>query len=231
MLPPVFTGLIQHRGLVESLEQTASGRRLRVNIAGWNHHLELGASISVDGCCLTVAAIESPGMTLCFDVITQTLKVTTLGRLKPGDRVNLEHAVTPTTLMGGHIVQGHVDGVGRILRVTSDPAEHRLRIQPHAEDAMGLIVDKGSIAVSGVSLTIAASSPAKTGATGDVLGGWFEVALIPTTLALTNLGSLREGDGVNLEYDCIAKTVVNWLTRCGRSSGNVDRKQARPDLA
>jgi riboflavin synthase len=134
--------------------------------------------------------------------MAQTLSVTTLGELRGGDRVNLEHAVTPTGMLGGHVMQGHVDGVGLVRQALRSADGHRLRIAPPTPQAMRLIVDKGSIAVNGVSLTVAA--------VGD---DWFDVALIPTTLALTNLGSLREGDQVNLEYDYLAKVVVNWLER------------------
>jgi riboflavin synthase len=199
----MFTGLVQHAGSVTGMEIRDFGLRLHVATAEWVHRPSRGDSIAVNGCCLTVAepTSEANGM-LAFDVIAQTLSVTTLGSLQIGDRVNLEHAVTPITLLGGHIVQGHVDGVGRVMGVERKPAEHRLRIRPPERGAMALIVDKGSIAVSGVSLTVAATGPE-----------WFEVALIPTTLGLTNLGSLRVGDPINLEYDYIAKVVTNWLAR------------------
>lgn len=199
----MFTGLVQHAGTVTAMETRDFGRRLRLDVAGWTHRPAKGDSIAVNGCCLTVSEspAESNGI-LAFDVIAQTLSVTALGSLGAGDRVNLEHAVTPTTLLGGHIVQGHVDGVGRVMGVECSAEEHRLRIRPPRREAMGLIVDKGSIAVSGVSLTVANAGP-----------DWFEVALIPTTLGLTNLGALKEGDAVNLEYDYIAKVVTNWLVR------------------
>ena len=190
---------MQHLGRVASVEAVASGRRLWVDLLGWGHRPALGESISVDGCCLTVAE-TGPAAAVRFDVIQQTLGVTTLGGLAKGSAVNLEHSVTPATLLGGHIVQGHVDGVGRVVGVVRSAAEHRVRIAPPEASAMSLIVEKGSIAVNGVSLTVA-----------TVGKDWFEVALIPTTLNLTNLGSLMEGGGVNLEYDYIAKVVTNWL--------------------
>ena len=203
-LPPilfaVFTGIVQHLGRVASVETVASGRRLWVDFSGWDHRPAMGESIAVDGCCLTVAKAGHEGAAVGFDVIQQTLEVTTLGGLAKGSAVNLEHSVTPATLLGGHIVQGHVDGVGRVVGVVRSAAEHRVRIVPPEASAMSLIVEKGSIAVNGVSLTVAAVGP-----------DWLEVALIPTTLSLTNLGSLEEGDGVNLEYDYIAKVVTNWL--------------------
>jgi riboflavin synthase len=197
----MFTGLIQHCGEVAAADAADAGLRLRVRIDGWSHTPALGESIAVNGCCLTVAEMSRDG--LRFDVIPQTLRVTTLGDLRPGDRVNLEHAATPTTMLGGHIVQGHVDGVGIVQRVIKGGGEHRLVIQPPAGNgAMRLIVDKGSIAVNGVSLTVAAAGDER-----------FDVALIPATLALTNLASLREGARINLEYDYIAKIVANWLER------------------
>jgi riboflavin synthase alpha subunit len=136
---------------------------------------------------------------LRFDVIQQTLRMTTLGGLQAGDRVNLEPAVTPSTMLSGHIVQGHVDGVGLVRAVTNLPSERRLRIEPPAH-LMEYIVDKGSIAADGVSMTLAER--------GD---SWFELALIPTTIEKTTLGIVGQGDRVNLEADCVVKTVVSWL--------------------
>jgi riboflavin synthase alpha subunit len=180
-----------------------AGCALRIDKCGWAHRPEHGASIAVNGCCLTVVSPPGAiGQDLCFHVVHQTLRVTTLGDLRPGDVVNLEHAVTASTLLGGHIVQGHVDGVGRVMRIVRGQGDHRVRVEPPDVAAMALIVDKGSIAVRGVSLTVAQAGES-----------WFEVALIPTTLDLTNLGDLREGDRVNLEYDYIAKVVANWLQR------------------
>lgn len=159
-----------------------------------------GESIAVNGCCLTIADTSEPGC-LIFDVVNQTLAATTLGTLSRGDRVNLEHAVTPTTLMGGHIVQGHIDAVGTVHHVDQSSGAWRVRIDVPRQ-LMEAIVEKGSIAVDGVSLTVAAA--------GDT---WFDVALIPTTLRDTTLISLTQGMRVNLETDYLAKTVVNWLQR------------------
>jgi len=203
MLWDMFTGLVQHLGRIDSSapRQDGGGRLLGVSIAGWSHRPAHGESIAVNGCCLTVAAVDDEMVR--FDVISQTLMVTTLGELQPGDSANLEHAVTLTTMLGGHVVQGHVDGVGTVRQVTRDASQHRMRIEPPTQGAvMRLIVDKGSIAVNGVSLTVAGTGV-----------DWFDVALIPTTLERTNLGNLREGDRVNLEYDYIAKLVVNCLDR------------------
>jgi len=201
----VFTGIVQHLGRVDSVEPGPAGTTLAVAAAGWTHRPAPGDSIAVNGCCLTVRGGDGR---LVFDVIRQTLDLTTLGRLVAGDPVNLEPAVTPQTLMSGHLVQGHVDGVGTVVRARTDPADYRLRIAPPAS-LREVIVAQGSIAVDGVSLTVARLDDA-----------WFEVALIPATLELTNLGRLREGDRVNLEADYVAKIVVGWTKAAlGRAQG------------
>jgi riboflavin synthase len=213
----MFTGLIQATGTVISLLESVAATRLEVECAGWPHHPKPGESIAVDGCCLTVVEAkgskESPsrsvaggsdGRRMSFDIVPQTLRMTSLGLLKAGDRVNLEHAATPQTLLGGHIVQGHVDGVGVVRQVNQRSNEYRLTIGLPI-DLMEFVVPQGSIAIAGVSLTIASVSDES-----------LDVALIPTTLALTNLGDRHAGDSVNVEVDCIMKTVVHWLRRQGR---------------
>lgn len=195
----MFTGLVQHLGRLVGLTSTKTGAELAIGVDGWKHRAEPGESIAVNGCCLTVTDVKQHE--LRFDVIHQTLAVTALGDLQLGGGVNLEHAATPQTLLGGHIVQGHIDGIGIVRALVSDGAEHRIRVEPPPQ-LMDFIVEKGSIAVDGVSLTIA-----------SVQDHDFEVALIPTTLRLTNLGGLRAGARVNLETDHIAKITVNWLRR------------------
>jgi len=199
----MFTGIVQHLGEVAAVSRGAAGQALQINTRGWGTHPAPGDSVAVNGCCLTVTDEAAGVSTLCFDVIPQTLRTTTLGRLAVGDKVNLEPAVTAATLMSGHIVQGHVDGVAVVRSVTTDEPEHRLRIEPSSELAQ-FIIDKGSIAVDGVSLTVAA-----------VGEQWFEIALIPTTLDMTNLAALREGGQVNIEVDYVAKIVVNWMRKTG----------------
>lgn len=195
----MFTGLVQAVGTIAATSPTPAGVRLLVDPGAWPHRPALGDSISVSGVCLTVAALEaSGGGRWAFDAIPETLAKTTLRRLKAGDRVNLEHAVTASTLMGGHFVQGHVDGVGAVASVQTG-ADWRLTVTPPAE-VLPFLAPKGSITIDGVSLTIAAL-------TCDTL----TVALIPTTLDLTTLGTLKPGDGVNIEADMLAKTVVNYL--------------------
>jgi len=222
----MFTGIIRHLGRAQSLEPLPGPQSvLRLRIApadaqapGFAAIPKAGDSIAVDGCCLTlVVDPASVDGVLAFDVVAQTLRLTTLGTLVPGSPVHLEQAATASTLLDGHLVQGHVDGIAKVVAVEST-AEWRMRLSP-AADLMPYIVPKGSVTVAGVSLTIAAVDPGKNG-----VGGWFEVALIPTTLALTKLGSLRAGDSVNLECDAMAKTVVNFLRHYVKSDRHDDQK-------
>jgi riboflavin synthase len=199
----MFTGIIQVAGEVAGMTPQPTGRRLVVE-ADLAEALAPGESIAVNGCCLTLVSAEPRRecrQRLTFDVIHQTLRVTTLGSLTLDSRVNLERAATPTTLLGGHIVQGHVDDVGEVIGVATEGGEHRVRIAPPME-LMRYIIDKGSITVDGVSLTIASLDDTS-----------FEVALIPTTFALTTLSELQRGSRVNLEVDAIAKMVARLLAQ------------------
>lgn len=199
----MFTGLVQWKGTVSSVDPTARGVRLAVDLGGWGHRPEVGESISVNGCCLTAASVE--GARVWFDVVSETLSKTTLGSMGAGGRVNLEHACRADALMGGHIVQGHVDCVGEVARVQADPEDWRVVVRaPRA--FMEWVSPKGSVTMEGVSLTVAAL---------DVERDEFGVALIPVTLEQTTLGGLRAGSRVNLEGDVIAKTVVHWLRHYG----------------
>lgn len=198
----MFTGLVQHVGVVERVERREGGMRLGVEMGSWGYVPELGASVSVDGCCLTVAAMS--GGVAQFDVVAETLAKTTLGSLEAGARVNLEHALRADSLLGGHFVQGHVDGVGEVVDVQRDPSDWRMTVRVAREIAK-YATPKGSICISGVSLTIARLE-------GDRIG----VALIPTTLSETTLGELSAGDRVNVEADVLAKMVVHQLERFGR---------------
>jgi riboflavin synthase len=197
----MFTGLVQAIGAVREAHprQDGKGMRLVVDTGAWTHRPAAGESICVSGCCLTVAG-SAQGPLVAFDVVPETLRRTTLGGLREGSRVNLERSLRPEDLMGGHCVQGHVEGLGQVVSVTTG-SECRLIVRP-PPDLMPCIVPKGSIAIDGVSLTVAGADPA---------GCQFQVALIPTTLGLTTLGGLREGHAVNLETDILARTVVNTL--------------------
>ncbi len=196
----MFTGLIETTGSVRGVEPVGGGVRLSVGAPPWTPAPGVGESICVHGCCLTVARAAAGEGRLDFDVVPETMRCTTLGGLRVGDRVHLERSATPATLLSGHLVQGHVDGVGAVERVEAG-TEYRVAVRVPGP-LMEFMAPKGSVCVDGVSLTLAAV---------DAAGGVFEVALIPTTLEKTRLGSLRAGDRCNVEADVIAKTVVHWL--------------------
>lgn len=197
----MFTGIVEHQGLVAALRQEPWGARLEVDPCGWPHAPRDGDSIAVNGCCLTVVGTPVAGGPLRFDVVPQTLGLTTVGALRAGDHVNLEHAATASTLLGGHLVQGHVDGIGEVLAVSEAGGEWRTRIAA-PPSVQPYLVERGSVAVDGVSLTVAAL--------GD---RWFEVALIPATLAKTTLRGRLAGSRVNLEADAMAKMVAEHVRR------------------
>jgi riboflavin synthase len=197
----MFTGIIEHQGRVVALRRESWGARLEIDPCGWTHRPGDGDSVAVNGCCLTVVGSPAAGAALRFDVVPQTLALTTVGGLREGEQVNLEHAATPSTLLGGHLVQGHVDGVGEVLSVGTAGGEWRTRIA--APDSVApYLLERGSVAVDGVSLTLAAVGP-----------GWFEVALIPATLAKTTLRDRVAGSRVNLEADHLAKMVAEQVRR------------------
>jgi len=199
----VFTGLVQALGTVHSVETRPGATRLVVSAGEWTHRPDLGASIAVNGCCLTVAAVKSdPEPLFAFDVIPQTLAVTALGSIRVGDRVNLEHAATPSTFLGGHVVLGHVDGLAEVVGL-STAGEWRVRVLLPGDLGRNA-VDKGSITLDGVSLTIAA---VEDGPRGTVI----DVCLIPETLARTNLGARTVGDRLHVEADYLAKLVARQL--------------------
>jgi riboflavin synthase len=203
----VFTGIVEEVGTLLVRQEQGDSAVLRIGARTVLDGVALGDSISVNGVCLTVTAVEPDEGTAAAwstDVMAETLRRSSLGELGEGDPVNLERAVTAHTRLGGHLVQGHVDGVGRVLSRT--PGEHWevVRVALPRELAR-YVVEKGSIAVDGVSLTVSAVSPA-----GDA-EPWFEVSLIPTTLRETTMGRRAPGDPVNLEVDVIAKYVERLL--------------------
>jgi riboflavin synthase len=202
----VFTGIVEEVGTVVAREDQADAARLRIRAAKVLEDVALGDSISVSGVCLTVTDVEDG--VWGTDVMAETLRRSSLGKADAGGRVNLERAVTAHTRLGGHMVQGHVDGVGTIVSRT--PSEHWevVRVELPRELAR-YVVEKGSISVDGVSLTVSAVSAV------DDPTPWFEVSLIPTTLRDTTLGERAPGDPVNLEVDVIAK-YVERLTAAGR---------------
>ncbi len=193
----MFTGLVQDIGSVESVEAGAEGARLRI-ATRLGPEIGLGDSVAVNGVCLTATASDERGF--ATEAMNQTLEVTVIGALAPGARVNLELATRADERLGGHIVQGHADGSGSVLEVAEDGFARRLRIEIPGELAR-YVVDKGSIALNGVSLTAAGL--------GDT---WVEVSLIPETLERTNLGDAVPGDQLNVEVDVIAKYVERLLS-------------------
>ncbi len=207
----MFTGLVQAVGEVVERAPVLEGVRLVVDPRGWDPGAGRGGSVAVNGCCLTLTGDPATdGGRLAFVAIPETLEKTGLRGLGVGSEVNLETAVSAATLMGGHFVQGHVDGIGRVVSVSrqgaDDAGEWRVRLEP-SPSLMRFMAPKGSVCLDGVSLTIAdlhAGDP--TGA-----GGWIEVALIPETLEKTTLRDWAEGDAVNIEADILAKTVVHHM--------------------
>ncbi|GBC77366.1 Riboflavin synthase [bacterium HR08] len=199
MLPlsDMFTGLIEEVGRIRQLALTSVGGEVRVEARAVLEDLRVGASIAVNGVCVTVTGVERDGFRT--QLSAETLRRTTFGQLRPGRAVNLERALRPGDRLGGHIVQGHVDGVGRFLERRPEGESWIFRFAFPSE-LHRYLVPKGSIAVDGISLTIAGLSDA-----------WFEVAIIPHTLRMTNLRELRPGDGVNLEVDVLAKYVERMM--------------------
>lgn len=195
----MFTGIIQETGSVKSVEKKGTSGRITIEAVECARRVSTGDSIAVDGACLTVTEVRN-GFFIA-DVSSETLSLTTLGDLGPGDRVNLETALTLSTPLGGHIVTGHVDGTGKVeaARASGDFVE----IEFSAPSAlMRQMVKKGSVAVDGISLTIA-----------GLTGGGFRVAVIPHTLKLTTLAEKGPGASVNIETDILAKYVERLLGR------------------
>jgi len=193
----MFTGIVEELGTIAAVEDQGDAIRLSISASTVLDDAALGDSIAVNGCCLTVATLADGSWTA--DVMQETLDKTSLRGVVPGDVVNLERAVTAHTRLGGHIVQGHVDGVGEILSRT--PSEHWELVEISLPEQLGrYLVDKGSITVDGVSLTVVEAKATS-----------FTVSLIPETLARTTLGRRDVGTWVNLEADVLAKHVEKLL--------------------
>jgi len=210
----MFTGIVEELGEVVRRDDLADSAQLQVHAQTVVGDLRDGDSVAVNGVCLTVAGLPGDG-SFTADVMAETLSRSALSTLATGDRVNLERAVTPSTRLGGHIVQGHVDGVGSIVTRTTGERWDVVRIGL-PPDLGRYVVAKGSIAVDGISLTVSALSELPTSAAAED-GAWFEVSLIPTTLARTTLGFRQPGDPVNLEVDVVAKYVERLLDPALRS--------------
>jgi len=193
----MFTGLVARIGTVTAVRGGAGSSAIEVYLEELAERVAVGDSVLVDGACLTVTGVE--GQKARFDVSAETLRLTTLGSLRPGDPVNVELAMRPTDRFGGHFVSGHVDGVGTVIEHVALPGETRIRVRVPVELASQMVM-KGSVAVDGVSLTIA-------GLQRDS----FEASLIPHTLAATTLAGKRAGARVNIECDMIGKWVARFM--------------------
>lgn len=193
----LFTGLIADVGTVESVESGADGARLRIATA-LGSEIETGDSVAVNGACLTATSSDASGFGT--EAMNQTLDVTGLGGLESGSRVNLELAMRASDRLGGHIVQGHVDGVGEVVSLVEDGFAKRLRVALPPE-LLRYAIEKGSVALDGVSLTVA-----------QLRDGWLEVSLIPETLERTNLAEAEPGRKINVECDVIAKYVERLMS-------------------
>jgi riboflavin synthase len=193
----MFTGLVQDIGTIERLDADDDGAHIRI-ATPLGAEVALGDSIAVNGCCLTATAADPEGFDT--EAMNQTLRVTALGELDAGAEVNLELAMRASDRLGGHIVQGHVDGIGTLLESREDGFARRLRVGLPAP-LLRYAIDKGSIALNGVSLTVAELGPE-----------WVEVSLIPETLERTTLGQLKPGSKLNVESDVVAKYVERLLS-------------------
>lgn len=193
----MFTGIVEQAGVVEGIDLRPDGARLTVGAGAIAEAAHIGDSLSVNGVCLTV--VERAGHRLSFDAVLETLRRTNLGALGPGDRVNLERPLRADGRFDGHIVQGHVDATAMVESVTAEGRARRLRFRA-GTNVLRYIVEKGSVAVDGISLTVAAA--------GD---DWFEVVIIPHTQEVTNVGAIVPGACVNVEVDILAKYVERLL--------------------
>lgn len=210
----MFTGLVEEVGVLDSITEVADGRQLRIRAKRVLEDVELGASISVDGACHTVTAYDQEH----FEVrsIATTLQRTTLGRYREGRRINLERSLALGERMGGHLVQGHVDAVGEVVRIT--PAEGHVLIDFSVPKIVGdVTILHGSITVNGVSLTVNALPEP----------GVAQVSIIPHTWEVTALAELKVGDGVNLEGDLIGKYVRQLLGAAGKNPGDEEAAHVR----
>jgi riboflavin synthase len=203
----MFTGIIEELGEISSLEKNANGAKVRIDARLVTADSKDGDSIAINGVCLTALDVKTTSFSA--DVSRETLDRSTLGGLKVGSKVNLERAVTPSTRLGGHIVQGHVDGRGKFLQAISEGDFWTVRVS-YPKEIGQYLVYKGSVSVEGISLTIA-----------KLTDEYFEIAIIPKTWELTNLSTLRTGDEVNLEADVIAKYVERILLYGKSESGEI----------
>jgi riboflavin synthase len=193
----MFTGIVEETGQVVSFTRGAKAWSLHLSAQLVTRDVKLGDSVAVNGCCLTV--VKHDASNLWFDLLEETVRLTSFSELKPGSAVNLERSMLPNSRMGGHFVSGHIDTLGRVEVFEQRGADHYLRVRAPAGSGRYLI-HKGSIAIDGISLTVAEVD-------GDALAVW----LIPHTMAVTNLREKRVGSGVNLEFDLLGKYVEKLI--------------------
>lgn len=214
----MFTGLIQHIGIVRAVKGVASGgARLNIDLGPLAADSKSGDSVAIDGCCLTIA--ELAGSVAAFDAVPETLRRATLGTLKSGARVNLECALRPGDRLGGHFVQGHVDTTAAVVKSVEGERWAEWHFQLEDPGLAEQIIEKGSIALDGISLTVAGC---------DRAAGTFWVALIPETLARTTMSSKKRGAKVNVETDILGKYVLAALqARLGGTRGKISEEWLR----
>jgi riboflavin synthase len=203
----MFTGIVREKGRILQKRDTAEGSTFRFACGDLISQMKVGHSISVDGVCLTVTAVG--GNWLEVDATPETLRCSNLGTRRTDDALNLEPALTLHDLLGGHLVQGHVDGTGRIEEIREEGNSWIFRVQA-SEAVLRYCVHKGSVTLNGVSLTVSALAPS-----------WFEVTIIPHTMAVTNMAELEIGDLVNLEADVVSKYVESHVQRLVGSRNSV----------
>ena len=200
----MFTGIIEELGVVTAVATNETGIRLTIAAKAVLEDAELGASIAVNGCCLTVVDFDRDAGVWSADVVEESVRRTNLGAVRTDDPVNLERPLRLADRLGGHLVQGHVDGTGQVTRRTTN-ADGSTTVRVTApQDVLRYLVEKGSITVDGVSLTVAA-----------VGNAWFEFAMIPHTAAVTTLGTRAVGEAVNLEADLVAKYIERLVRPAG----------------
>lgn len=207
----MFSGIIDQIGTIGRVTESAGGCVLVIDAPGYWTGLAEGASVAIDGVCLTLT--RSDASTASFDVIAETLRRSTLGTLQAGDRVNLQKSMVVGDRIDGHFVQGHVDAVARVAAIEQSDRESIWWLEPGPQ-AMRYMIPKGSVAIDGISLTVAAVEARR-----------FSVALIPTTLELTTLNAKRVGAGVNIETDILVRSIAHLLSgiQSGDAAGGIDR--------
>lgn len=207
----MFTGIIEHLASVKNLSLKAGGGELFLDFSGFYNGLTLGESIAVNGTCLTVKEIS--GKVVSFDVSGETLKKTTLGKLRSSENVNIERALRVGDRLGGHFVTGHVDGIGTVKgkKQSADQCTISFSVE---KIFTGMMIEKGSVAIDGISLTIV-----------DLADDAFSVALIPYTLTSTTLGFKKVGDPVNIEIDMMGKWVKKFLANTQEEKGGITKEQ------